>query len=320
MAGDWLTIVLRLALYLDLAAAFGVAMFGLYALGNDERSATISRRYRVLIGASAAIGIALSMWGMTVMAKAMSGAQSYAELSTHVFDMLITGTHMGIAWCIRILALLVCVLVAMLKLNATLRFAVMALSTGVALATLAWAGHGAMDDGVRGYIHLASDITHLWAAGAWVGALVAFLMLASHKQDVAQDPVAVLSRTSNGFARIGTAIVAALVVSGILNYLLIVGPSFDPLISTLYGRLLMVKLLLFAGMLALAAANRYRLSPSLEAALKAGNRAQAVIKLRQSLESGALEGGESTPHSTQRYSGGYLKPSVCGQWLNQRQR
>lgn len=192
MAGDWLTIVLRLALYLDLAAAFGVAMFGLYALGNDERSSTISRRYRVLIGASAAIGIALSMWGMTVMAKAMSGAQSYAELSTHVFDMLITGTHMGIAWCIRILALLVCVLVAMLKLNATLRFAVMALSTGVALATLAWAGHGAMDDGVRGYIHLASDITHLWAAGAWVGALVAFLMLASHKQDVAQDPVAVL--------------------------------------------------------------------------------------------------------------------------------
>lgn len=76
MAGDWLTIVLRLALYLDLAAAFGVAMFGLYALGNDERSSTISRRYRVLIGASAAIGIALSMWGMTVMAKAMSGAQS----------------------------------------------------------------------------------------------------------------------------------------------------------------------------------------------------------------------------------------------------
>ena len=69
MAGDWLTIVLRLALYLDLAAAFGVAMFGLYALGNDERSSTISRRYRVLIGASAAIGIVLSMWGMTVMAR-----------------------------------------------------------------------------------------------------------------------------------------------------------------------------------------------------------------------------------------------------------
>lgn len=283
MAGDWLTIVLRLALYLDLAAAFGVAMFGLYALGNDERSSTISRRYRVLIGASAAIGIVLSMWGMTVMAKAMSGAQSYAELSTHVFDMLITGTHMGIAWCIRILALVTCVLIAVLRMNSTLRFAAMAASSGVALATLAWAGHGAMDDGVRGYIHLASDITHLWAAGAWVGALIAFLVLAANKPNTGQGSVEILSRTSNGFARIGTVIVAALVVTRALNYLLIAGPSLDPLFSTLYGRLLVGKLLLFGGMLALAAANRFRLSPSLEAALRTGNHAHAVVKLRQSL-------------------------------------
>ena len=41
-----------------------------------------------------------------------------------------------------------------------------------------------------------------------------------------------------------------------------------------------------------------------------------LFKLRQSLESGALEGSESTPHSTQGYSGGYLKPSVCGEWLS----
>jgi copper resistance protein D len=283
MAGDWLTVALRLALYLDMAAAFGVAMFGLYALGRDERSSAVSRRYRIFVGVSAAIGIALSMWGMTEMAKAMSGASSYAELSTHVLDMLITGTPMGIAWCIRILALGGCALAAMSKLNATARFAVMALSTGVALATLAWTGHGAMDEGVRGYIHLASDITHLWAAGAWVGALVAFLMLAARKSDLPPDPIAILSRTSNGFARIGTAIVAALVVSGILNYVLIAGPSFDLLFSTLYGRVLTAKLLLFAGMLALAAANRYRLSPGLEAALRSGNRAKAVRQLRHSL-------------------------------------
>ena len=40
-----------------------------------------------------------------------------------------------------------------------------------------------------------------------------------------------------------------------------------------------------------------------------------LFKLRQSLESGALEGGESTPHSTQGHSGEYLKPSVCSEWL-----
>ncbi len=36
MAGDWLTIVLRLALYLDITAAFGVTMFGICALRHDE--------------------------------------------------------------------------------------------------------------------------------------------------------------------------------------------------------------------------------------------------------------------------------------------
>lgn len=283
MAGDWLTIALRLALYLDMATAFGVAMFGLYALRHDERSSAISQRYRVFVGAAAAIGIGLSICGMMVMAKAMSGAQSYGELSAHIFEMLITGTHMGIAWCIRILALVACVLISVLTFNPTWRFAAMAGTSGVALATLSWAGHGAMDEGVRGYVHLGSDIAHLWAAGGWVGALLAFVMLAAIKPANQRDSVEILSRTSNGFARIGTLIVAVLTLSGILNYLLIAGPSLGPLLSTLYGWLLLGKLALFGGMLALAAVNRFRLSPGLEAALKTGDHVQAVLKLQQSL-------------------------------------
>ena len=283
MAEDWFTIVLRLALYLDMAAGFGVAMFSVYALGHDERSLAIARRYRVCVGVCAVIGIGLSVIGMTVLAKAMSGAQTYAELSTHIFEMLITGTHMGLAWCIRILALALCILIAFVKFNPTLRFVAMSGSSGVALATLAWSGHGAMDDGMRGYIHLASDISHLWAAGAWVGALLAFLILAVTSANKASNTVAILSRTSNGFAQVGTLIVVVLGISGVLNYVLIAGPSLDPLVSTLYGQLLLGKLMLVLGMLALAAANRFRLSPSLEASLTSGNHAQAVAKLRQSL-------------------------------------
>lgn len=283
MAEDWFTIVLRLALYLDMAAGFGVAMFSVYALGHDERSLAIARRYRVCVGVCAVIGIGLSVIGMTVLAKAMSGAQTYSELSTHIFEMLITGTHMGLAWCIRILALALCILIALVKFNPTFRFVAMSVSSGVALATLAWAGHGAMDDGMRGYIHLASDISHLWAAGAWVGALLAFLILATSRANATQDTVAILSRTSNGFAHVGTLIVFVLAASGVVNYVLIAGPSLDPLVSTLYGQLLLGKLMLVLGMLALAAANRFRLSPTLEASLSSGNRAQAVAKLRQSL-------------------------------------
>ncbi|MEG0446930.1 MAG: copper homeostasis membrane protein CopD [Comamonas sp.] len=283
MTEDWLTIVLRLALYLDMAAAFGVALFGVYALGHDERSLAISRRYRIYVGVFAVMGLGLSIIGMTRLAKALSGAQNYSELSAPLVQMLVLDTPMGLAWCVRILALLLCVLMTVLTLTPARRFAAMTASSGVALSTLAWAGHGAVDDGIRGFIHLASDIAHLWAAGAWVGALLAFLILAMMKAGAAQDSVQILSRTSNGFARIGTLIVLVLTVSGILNYLLIAGPVLEPLVSTLYGRLLLGKLALFGGMLALAAANRFSLNPALAASLKTGNHGQAVAKLRQSL-------------------------------------
>src|SRR3546814_18790272 len=92
--------------------------------------------------------------------------------------MVLKGAYFGFACGVCILAGRTCAVIAILKLNPRLRFSVMAVSSGVGLATLAWAGHGAMDDGVRGYIHLASDVMHLWAAGAWIGALVAFFMLA----------------------------------------------------------------------------------------------------------------------------------------------
>jgi putative copper resistance protein D len=69
----------------------------------------------------------------------------------------------------------------------------------------------------------------------------------------------------------------------VFNYWLIVGPTLDGLFSSLYGRLLLLKLALFGAMLGLAAANRYRLSPQLETALDVGDHSDAVIALRRSL-------------------------------------
>ena len=140
-----------------------------------------------------------------------------------------------------------------------------------------------MSEGAQGYVHLASDITHLLAAGAWVGALFAFVMLAMHRAATTNESVEILSRLSNGFAQLGTVIVATLVVTGIVNYLLIVGASVKPIFTTLYGGLLALKIALFIGMLGLAAANRFQLSPRLEVALSSGDHAQAAVLLRRSL-------------------------------------
>jgi len=284
MPDDWLVVALRFALYLDLMVLFGVPLFSLHAMRPDDRTSALAWKYVRIVGLAAVLGIGLSLVSMVMMAKTMTGASEYAELTAHVFGMIMTGTSVGLAWTARIVVLLAALaLIAALRTRPALRFGALAALGAVALATVAWAGHGAMDDGTRGGLHLASDIAHLLAAGAWVGALFAFVVLSNGARGASSEVADLLGRASNGFAHIGTVIVATLVLTGAINYLLIVGPTADGLLTTAYGGLLVAKLALFALMLVLAAANRYRLSPRLAGALKDGNHAGAVAALRQSL-------------------------------------
>lgn len=228
MADDGLNVALRFALYLDLMLVFGVALFGLGALRPEERASAIARRYVRVVAVSVAVGIVLSLWSAVVMAKAMTGAAEYAELTGHVFGMILGATAFGLAWAVRMAALVACLPAALAQLRCpTARFAVLAALGATALATLTWAGHGAMDQGARGMLHAATDIAHLLAAGAWVGALAAFVLLASAGQMRAPGAAARLSRVSSGFAGLGTLIVATLAVTGAANYLLIVGPTVE---------------------------------------------------------------------------------------------
>src|SRR5262249_3783666 len=64
------------------------------------------------------------------------------------------------------------------------------------------------------------------------------------------------------FSGIGYAAVAALLATGLINGWFLVG-TIDGLINTPYGRLLMLKVLIFAIMVALAGLNRFRLVPRL---------------------------------------------------------
>jgi len=96
-----------------------------------------------------------------------------------------------------------------------------------------------------------------------------------------------------GFSGIGSGVVAVLVVSGLVNSWFLVGPTGVPaLVRTPYGLLLLLKLVLFGAMVALAAANRFRLTPVLrEALVESANSNAAVRALRRSL---ALELGAAT--------------------------
>jgi len=84
----------------------------------------------------------------------------------------------------------------------------------------------------------------------------------------------------------GTLIVATLAVSGAINGEVIVGLAQLPaLAGSRYGWLLGAKLALFLLMLALAAANRWRLGPALESG--APQRALTHLRLSLIVETGA---------------------------------
>jgi putative copper resistance protein D len=107
-------------------------------------------------------------------------------------------------------------------------------------------GHGAAGEGGLAWIHLGNDMVHILAAAGWIGALAVFALWLRREM-----PVAAL-RDFSGF---GIAFAGMLVVTGVGNGFFMLGAP-SQLWRSLYGLVLMAKLVLFLGMLGLAARNR----------------------------------------------------------------
>jgi putative copper resistance protein D len=260
--GELINIILRLALYVDLLLLFGVALFGVYSF---ERGL----RFKPMLRGMALIGALLSVAGLLLMTSAMSGETEFTALWPHL-QMMLLETDVGLAWAVRILALFIVLIWPGLWIAS--------IASAVALASLAWNGHGAMDEGV---LHFLSDILHLLAAGAWLGALLALVLMARGLVD--ETRIRLLADAVKRFEWVGAFIVVTLTLSGVVNYLFIVGPRLDDVLFGTYGILLAIKVFLFAAMLVLAALNRFHLGPSLQQSLRDGQHAIAANALRRSV-------------------------------------
>jgi len=132
---------------------------------------------------------------------------------------------------------------------------------------------------------------HALAASVWVGALVAFFGLLVAGARSAETNHA-LHAALHRFSGVGSALVAVLVVTGLVNSWVLVGPeNLEGLWTTAYGQLLSLKLLIFVGMLGLAAANRFRLTPALARAIENNSVPdEALGSLRRSILLEALLG------------------------------
>src|SRR3546814_8694451 len=136
-----------------------------------------------------------------------------------MLPMLFAPASFGTAFLARMAALAVCLVASLLlPRHPVAVLGTISVAAGGGLSSLAWSGHGAATEGGAGMVHLGADILHLLAAGAWVGALAALLLMASRASPT-DDAVYVraLHRALDGFAGVGTAIVGLIVVTGFVN-------------------------------------------------------------------------------------------------------
>ena len=265
-----LTTGARLLQYGGAVVLFGAPLFFLYGLRGDTGRRTAGLGWprwgfalaalTLLIGAAA--GLSAETVAMTDQpADALRPAALWSVLSGSQFGLAI-GARLGLA---------ALALAASLMPGSRGLWAALALLGAGVTASFAWTGHGAMDDGAAGLVHLGADIIHLFAAGLWLGAVAALAALAPSRWIRGDDEA--LQALHDGLSRfsgMGTLAVALLILTGLVNSWFLVGPDhLSALLHSLYGGVLIAKLLVFALMLVLAARNRYRLTPRLAEGLLA---------------------------------------------------
>jgi len=110
------------------------------------------------------------------------------------------------------------------------------------------------------WLSTAADIIHAAAAAVWFGGIVGLGMVLRRRTD---QPVASTAQIVGRFSTTAAISVGFLAAAGITLSWNAAGGSWDALVSTTYGRLLLVKVSITGGILALAGYNRSWLVPTL---------------------------------------------------------
>ncbi len=247
--GAWL--VLR-AVFRGLQMAGSFGLFGTLLL-----SATLLRRHPLRglkplawLGLAVALGAGL-VWFL-LQAEELSGAQTIPDFIAALPI---------VAWDTRFGAVLIgrCAALAVAALCYQFGWRRLAsLLAGGAVVAEAWLTHGGSMEGRSGTVLLATSIVHILAGACWLGTLPALYLGLRRLPE--HDGAALVK----AYSPLGIACVVALLGSGFVEYLFLIGRP-DALVSTPYGATALVKIICFTVLLLLAALNRNWLTPRLPA-------------------------------------------------------
>ena len=253
--------------------------------GAQALQARLDRRLWPIAWASLGVAVLTGGAWLVIVGSNMSGMPLGATLRGGVLGVVLTQTRFGQAWILRAgLAIVVAIcLTVQRRTEKHVPGWVGLVAASAFVASLAWAGHGAATEEVPfDALHLPADILHLLAAGAWLGGLVPLvLLLAQLARDGSAEAVDVARAAALRFSVLGIACVGTLLATGVVNTWFLSG-TVPALLGTLYGQLLLLKIALFAAMIAAASVNQRRLLPRLaNAAGGAALSLQTIGQLRR---------------------------------------
>ena len=228
------------------------AVIGILGVAQSIWSGAIQHRMlRKVISRSLIAVAVLSVVQLLIVASDISGRSLLSSASS--IDAAIT-TDAGMAFLIRIaLALgLWALLFGMRIVNPGVSQVATSLAGVALVATWAFAGHARSQRWP--FVGVFADVAHHGAAAIWLAglAIVGLVVLRDESPLVAVDSVRRLSR-------VAAICVAVLVATGLVQSVRLVGSPLN-LLDTTHGRLLTLKIAAVAVMLALANANRRRVT------------------------------------------------------------
>ena len=268
---DWSITLLRLIQLSSGAIIFGIPLFSLY--GPIESYPLLTRTiWGALVGMVLATALTVLLQTSSLIGTPL-WAVPFADITWYL-----TETRIGSINGLRLIGLVGYIMLIVAVGPSKIRRVIQTLLGGAILGSFALTGHGAENP-----LHSFSYFIHALMAGVWVGALISLCALLAHAARN-KHLIPATARGLNAFSRVGVVVVALLVASGISNALFAFGTAGPAaLYRSEYGQMILIKLALFACMLVLAAANRFRLAPSLGRSLETGNTADAMRSLRQSV-------------------------------------
>ena len=256
-------VVLRLVQFASAMVLLGSPSFAL-ALVRRLPSDSLARHafeawlHQILLAAAAVALVSAVLW-LDLEAAIMGGGWSDA-LDPGIVGTVLFSTDFGGAWQWHLGIGIALLAVLLPSLKSVRRITLVAALGAAFVASLAWAGHAVMYPGPT---QVGVMAIHMLAGGLWLGSLPALihslrLAMRLRTRELADALVQLLPR----YSRAGYLAVTLVLLTGIANSAFLVD-GIRALVTTAYGVVLLVKIVLVLIMVSIAAVNRFRLLPSI---------------------------------------------------------